>query len=188
MISYLIGKMKDSETLLTNTGVGYEVSLLHEITGKVELYIHTIMRESEIKLYGFTTKDEKELFLALIKINKVGPNMAMAILRSLGYSETLSALITKDATKLASAKGVGKQMASNIVNLVKLPLDLASTIPALPVGAKYDAIETLVALGFSSQEAHLAIKNSIDQLGEELDIVSEGAESLLVAQALRSMR
>ena len=188
MINYLVGKMKDEDTVLTSSGVGYEVVTITPLSGKVELFIHAIMRESEIRLFGFTSSDEKKLFLALLKVNKVGPNVALGILRSLGYSDTISALVTKDSAKLATAKGVGKQLASTIVNLVKLPADLATTVPTVESGAKYDAIETLVALGFSSEEANLAVKNSLVELGDSLDLSLETAESLLVAQSLRSMR
>lgn len=188
MINYLVGKMKDDDILLTSTGVGYEVSTIGVLNGKVELYIYTAMRENEIKLYGFTTLDEKKLFAALIKINKVGPTLAITILRSLGYSETLSALLTKDADRLAKAKGVGKQMATSIVNSIKIPLGIASNITEADEGAKFDAIETLLALGFSIEEAHLSVKNTLVELGDSLDLTSDTAESVIVAQALRSIK
>jgi len=188
MINYLVGKMKEDDILLTSTGVGYEVSTIGTLAGKVELFIHTVMRENEIKLYGFTNLDEKKLFIALIKINKVGPNMALGILRSLGYSETLSALLAKDVDRLAKSKGVGKQMASTIVNSIKVPLDISAKVEDNDSGAKYDAIETLLALGFSLEEAHLSVKNTLVELGDSLDLTLDTAESVIVAQSLRSMK
>lgn len=176
MISKLTGVLIEKnppELLLDVNGVGYSVycpmSSFYQIPNKVKnisLYTELIVREDSHSLYGFVTKDERTLFQTLIKVNGVGPKVALAILSSLSVSELLSCVSASDYKTLQKTPGVGLKTAQKMV------VELKDRFEKLELISKPDyqlqvttinknnesAIAALLVLGFNRKEAENMIK------------------------------
>jgi Holliday junction DNA helicase RuvA len=126
MIGYLRGKLIDLSTetaLLDVAGVGYEVlastSTLSDISPflhkEITLWIYTHVREDTLQLFAFHSKNEKALFLSLLKVNGVGPKMALSILSGAGVQHVQALIENGDAKGLTQLPKVGKKIAEQII-------------------------------------------------------------------------
>ena len=120
----MIGKLQgivdyigDGFVILLTGGVGYKVFTAEYLTHKatVELWIETVVREDSIRLFGFTTIANQNLFNMLTAVSGVGPKVALAILGTISSDVLMSAIATGDAKTIATAPGVGKKMAEKII-------------------------------------------------------------------------
>jgi Holliday junction DNA helicase RuvA len=166
MIGYLKGivmEVTPEAAILDVGGVGYEIlgsgntlSDLQDLLGKeLILWIYTHVREDAFQLFGFISKEEKNLFLSLLKVNGVGPKMALSILSG-GRVEQIHAMVESgDAKALSSLPKVGKKTAEQIILTLKGKLVL---IEPTETGAKKkatvvhpDITSALLNLGFKPQ-------------------------------------
>lgn len=124
MIAYLKGKIIDkteNSIVVEVNGVGYEVSISLNtnlsLSNKTECELFTYMqvREDGVFLFGFSTKQEKELFLKLITVSGVGPKMAITILGGASLTDIITAIVCEDSAMLSKFKGVGKKTAERII-------------------------------------------------------------------------
>lgn len=120
----MIGKLQgivdhigDGFVIIMVNGVGYKVFCPEYLTHKstVSLWIETVVREDSIRLFGFTSLSQNELFNQLTSVSGVGPKVAMAILGTLKTDVLLSAIATGDAKTISSAPGVGKKVAEKVI-------------------------------------------------------------------------
>jgi Holliday junction DNA helicase RuvA len=179
MIGWLNGQIVDKhqpgKLVLDVNGVGYDVETslntffqLEEQNKAVGLHIHTVVREDALLLYGFLDKQERALFRALIKVNGVGPKLAMAILSSISPDEFIQCIHQENAALLTKLPGIGKKTAERLV------VEMRDSIKLFGVSNKADithkqtamrsqdeAISALEALGYKPQEA-LKVVNKID--------------------------
>lgn len=178
MIGWLSGTIVDrSETgklLLDVHGVGYEVETslqtffqLELMEGTVGIYIHTIVREDALLLYGFLNQTERALFRTLIKVNGVGPKLAMAILSSTSPDEFVQCIEQENALLLTRLPGVGKKTAERLVvemkgNLKHIPKSLQGLTESIAMKAQEEAIRALEALGYKQQEARKMVSKIDD--------------------------
>jgi Holliday junction DNA helicase RuvA len=157
-------------------GVGYKVISPTALSPgqSVELEIVSITsRDATTTLYGFTDSAQAEAFTALVKVPKVGPAIAIAILRDIGPTGLAAAVAASDSKALTRAAGVGKAAAEAICSLVKLP-DLDTTATSVPA----PILDALLALGFPEPAARLA--------AAEADPAQDESTQLTVAiQSLR---
>lgn len=150
-------------------GVGYGIFVTAEDYGKLtvdekaKLYIFEYVREQSYDLYGFISKETKSLFELLLSVNGVGPRMALNML-SIGSAEDVRQAIASGDTKyIQQANGVGKRVAERVVVDLKdkvglLGVDLQTTgILQGESPSSDEAVEGLVALGYSSQDAAKAL-------------------------------
>lgn len=170
MIGFLVGIIEEKRegiVLLDVNGVGYElnvsnttlISLPHEgERGKV--YTYLAVREDGIFLFGFSTMEEKEIFLKLITVSGIGPKVAQTILSGLSISDLCVAIKTGDVKLLSTIKGLGKKTAERICLELKDKLDLGG-IPSADIAPDYNedtvelATQTLISLGISKNEAYM---------------------------------
>lgn len=178
MIAQLKGKatpLDENSVLVDVNGVGYEV-LASEVT-KMDLLdqeyckvlIFTHVREDYLQLFGFSTPIEKQLFLSLIKVNGIGPKMALAIL-SASTPETLLEFIDSGNVKgLSSLPKIGKKKAEQIVLTLKgkLVIDSSSTTQTSFL-AKEDICSALIHLGFKPND----VAKIVDKMDPSVDIQS----------------
>jgi len=145
------------------------------------------VREDAMDLYGFYSKEEKQMFLKLRGVTGVGPKSAMQILSTLSIRDLSLAIVTGDATAIARAPGVGKKTAQRLILELKDKVDdqelvgsaaSISVQPATAPDACNDAIEALLTLGYQRQEAMQAVAAVQDQ--------SDRAEEL-IRLALKGM-
>ncbi|MAZ77114.1 MAG: Holliday junction branch migration protein RuvA [Legionellaceae bacterium] len=173
MIGRLSGKLIEKQPpqlLVDVNGVGYVLSAsmntcykLPEINQDVVLFTQMIVREDAQLLYGFFDKHERDLFNSLIKVNGVGPKMALAILSSMDPDGFVACVDNNDSTSLTSIPGVGKKTAERLVvemrDRLKAWQPVTMSVTSHASGADqvkqafHDAIAALIALGYKPQEA-----------------------------------
>lgn len=169
-------------------GVGYELQLpmtsfyqLPESGNNVVVYTHFVVREDAQLLFGFMSLDERSLFRTLIKINGVGPKLALAILSGMNVEEFIGCIEHDDLASLTKLPGVGKKTAERLLiemrdKLKSLKLISVSTNNSFEAtssneyGVESDAVAALLALGYKNQQASKAVKSvkSADMSSEDL--------------------
>lgn len=124
MISYIIGQIRainEDNFVIENNSMGYIIfssltTLANiEINNEYKIYTSMQVREDDISLFGFISKDELEMFLHLTSVSTIGPKTALGILSSLSVNEIKNAILNNDINKLTVAKGIGKKSASRII-------------------------------------------------------------------------
>lgn len=179
MIGRLTGILLEKQpphVLVDVQGVGYELDApmstfykLPSLGDKVTLHTHMVVREDAQLLYAFADKRERELFRELIRLNGVGPKLALALMSGLDVDELIRAVQAQDTSALVRVPGVGKKTAERL--LIELrdrfkawdilpgsfkPLT-GGTTAAAPVSHSADAVSALISLGYKPQEASRAI-------------------------------
>jgi Holliday junction DNA helicase RuvA len=146
-------------------GVGYELdvpmSTFYNLprTGEpVELLTHLVVREDAHLLFGFLTQNERSTFRQLLKVNGVGPKVALSVLSGMSVDDLAVAVAAQDAVRLTKVPGVGRKTADRLV--LELRDKLPTTLAAQPAAAKAssDVLSALLALGYNDREAAAAVK------------------------------
>jgi Holliday junction DNA helicase RuvA len=191
LIALLQGEVavrRPDHVVISCGGVGYRLSVSAETLRHVPaagkpatLHTHLIVRDDALLLYGFSTEEERDLFLLLIGVQSVGPKVALAVLSGGPPRELLRAVAAGDTARLQAVQGVGKRTAERIV------VELREKVGAAPSGspiviARGDdprllARDGLVGLGFSPQEADQLLDGAPGETPEDL-----------IAHALREAR
>lgn len=183
MIGWLSGQIVDKhhpgKLVVDVNGVGYDVEtslqtffqLESQSSGSINLHIHTIVREDALLLFGFLDKEERALFRALIKVNGVGPKMAIAILSSIAPAEFIACIHQQNTLRLTKLPGIGKKTAERLVIEMKDSLQqfttddpglLSQQLKTSKLGEQDEAISALEALGYKRQEAAAVIRKIDD--------------------------
>ncbi len=165
MIAGLIGsvyKRGVGGVLFNVNGVIYEVSMslnaLPSVKENDTLLITQIIREDSIALFGFLNKDEKDLFDNLIKINGIGPKVALSICSTFKPAEFLNIANSNDFTMLKKVPGIGEKMAKRII--VEISGKLGNIAQLNLPQSKIDALNALESLGFKNSEILKMIENT----------------------------
>lgn len=179
MIGWLSGLVIDKEQpgkiVIDVHGVGYDVETslntffqLESIDRSVGLHVHTVVREDALLLYGFLDKEERALFRALIKVNGIGPKVAMAILSSITPAEFIQCIHQENALLLTKLPGIGKKTAERLViemrdsiKLLGASTHISTATKPMTMRSQDEAVSALEALGYKPQEALKAV-NKID--------------------------
>ena len=187
MISYIIGQIRainEDNLVIENNKMGYIIfssltTLANiEINNEYKIYTSMQVREDDISLFGFISKDELEMFINLTSVSTIGPKTALGILSSLSVNEIKNAILNNDINKLTVAKGIGKKSASRIilelVDKVKkmnfVPIEKSEDVSV--VNEDFDvAKEALLNLGYQ--------KNDIDRVLLELKDSELSLEELI---------
>lgn len=187
MISYLRGicaEAGEDYIVIDVGGVGFRVGVSGSTaaqapgTGeRITLYTHMSVREDDISLFGFLTKEELRVFRQLLAVNSVGPKAALSILSSLGVDDLRFAVLTSDTRMLTRAPGVGKKMAERLVLELRdrfaaediLPSAAASPQAAVADDVTDEAAHALMALGYGASEAMRAVAAARQEAGESAD-------------------
>ena len=199
MIGRLRGTLAEKQPphlLVDVNGVGYELEVpmttlyrLPSIGEPLTLHTHLVVREDAHLLYGFSSKRERELFRELIRLNGVGPKLALALMSALEVDELVRCVQAEDTSALTRVPGVGKKTAERLLVELKDRFKVWESMPSIaPLveparaaavsSAQSDAVSALVALGFKPAEASRAVS-----LVDEDDLSSEE----LIRRALKGM-
>lgn len=168
-------------------GVGYGVAVTFEDFGalntgeEAKLYIYEHIRENSHDLFGFRNLQTKQLFEQLLSVNGVGPKMALSIMSLANSSQVRQAIAAGDTKFISQAVGVGKRVAERVVVDLKDKVGLAADENATDfltttTNPNDDALQALVALGYSVQDAAAALKNIDTKLSTE-DRVKQALKS-----------
>lgn len=202
MIGFLAGQIiyKKAPLLVIEVGgIGYEVLVSMNTFYRVpsqginfRLYTHLIIREDAHSLYGFINQEERALFRALIRVNGVGPKVALTILSSLSPEDFVSRVHASDITGLTKLPGIGKKMAERLIVEMQDTLKEMQKYTYHPEGSslteveekhspshKNDAISALVALGYKSNDANRAV-NHVYQTNMDSETILRKALQKLV--------
>ena len=197
MISFIRGivaDIKESAAIIEAGGIGYEIFMtgsdLSRLHGGEELKIHTHfhVREDVMQLYGFLAKDDLSVFRLLLGVNGVGPKGAMGILSGITADELRFAILSDDVKTLSKAPGIGKTAQKMILELKdKLKLEdafelkLAHEQEKAELGeaekedGRQEAVEALVALGYSAADALRAVRKVGDVSSMDVEAILRAA-------------
>ena len=185
MIAYIKGTLDEvtSKSIIVESGgVGYEILTYDYVIRKlpalhsdIKIFTYLDVKEDSMKLYGFLSNREKELFIKLISVSGVGPKGALSILNELGPDNLLAAIIANDSKAISKANGIGAKTAQKVVIELKDSVSLEGSI--FDQGADYssesddagvvsDAAQALCALGYSNTDALKAIRKIKDVDGK----------------------
>jgi Holliday junction DNA helicase RuvA len=186
MIGRITGQLlevSDSVALVDAGGIGYEVVLctsarttLPAPGGRVQFQTHLVVREDAHVLYGFESAAERDLFRLCIRINGVGPRLALALVSALPPRELGAAVAANDPSRLKGIPGIGKKTAERLL------VELRDKLPAIPdpgpatvpTDASAEAERALVALGYKPAEAArvvASVRDELEQAGSTMDVV-----------------
>jgi holliday junction DNA helicase RuvA len=166
MISMLNGRMVEknpTELVIDCGGVGYEVKISLNTFSQlgseesVRIFTQFIVREDAQLLYGFATKEEREMFNHLISVSGIGPNTAMIMLSSLTPHEVAQAIQTEDVRTIQSIKGIGAKTAQRVIidlkgKVLKFSAE-SENVSTTNNTNRFDALTALASLGFDKKAA-----------------------------------
>lgn len=179
MIATLKGKVSEKlidSIILDVNGVGYGLLVPQEtynnlnVNDETKLYIYEHVRENMYDLYGFSDTSAKELFMQLINVNGVGPKVGINILSIGSLSSVRQAIASGNLKLIQTAPGVGKRVAERVLIELKDKVGLVSSLDesSLLIGddaaLKDEAVQALVALGYSVSDAVTSLKNVNSEL------------------------
>jgi holliday junction DNA helicase RuvA len=193
MIARLSGILEEKnpdQLVVDVNGVGYQVFVslqtfyrlpaLHE---RVNLHVHTNLREDALQLYGFLEEKEKMTFLLLKGVTGIGPRLALNILSGIPVDELEGALRTSDVTRLVAVPGVGKKTAERLVVELREKVGALENgdlgIPGEQTPLSAEAVSALVNLGYRRTEAEKAVRDAVRRgVTVIADLIRESLRSL----------
>ena len=186
-----IAQISPQQLLIDVGGVGYEVEIslntfaaLADVRSEAVVFTHLVVREDAQLLFGFSSADERELFRTLIKVNGVGPKMALAILSGLDASSFAACILDGDVKTLTGLPGVGKKTAERLIiemrdKVTTLAGEHRPEIDAVTANIADDAEAALIGLGYRPQEAALAL-SKLEDPGQDLEALIKRALKILM--------
>ena len=187
MYEHISGKLAEinpAYAVIDSNGIGYFINIsLHTFTALSglendgedgKLYIHLVVREDALILYGFFDVKERELFRQLISVNGVGSNTARMILSSLSPDEVFNAILNDQVSVLKSVKGIGAKSAQRIIldlkDKLKKDADSVDILNTEHNTKRAEALSALTMLGFNESVAEKALTRVIKTLPEDSSV------------------
>jgi Holliday junction DNA helicase RuvA len=200
LIRGIILEKQPPQLLLEVNNLGYEIDApmstfyrLPEIGEQVTLFTHFVVREDAHQLYGFYAKEERLLFRTLLKVNGVGPRLALTILSSINPDEFVQCVVNNDTASLVRIPGIGKKTAERLIIEMRDRLDdwqggsvagSPKSFAATERGARHqvvqDAVSALIALGYKPQEASRAVSKVDDGILNSQEIIRQALREMVV--------
>ena len=203
MIGFIRGKVVSCEegtVLIENNGIGYEINVSDTsefdiYTGKPEevtVYTAMMVREDDISLCGFKKKADLAMFKRLLTVNGVGTKAALAILGVMKAEELSRAIVFEDTDSIVRAPGIGKKTAQRIVLELKDKLgdisglgtddrafSSAAAMNEAQPDARTEALQALIALGYSKSEAAAALSKIKEEYADTQDYIRQALAKLM---------
>ncbi len=163
-IKGIIVNKQDNLVIVDNNGIGYEIHTsnnalekLPDINEVATILTYQVVKEDEISLYGFYSKEEKSMFLNLISVNGIGPKMAIGVLSSISLRDLEMAIVSGDSKIIKKLKGIGPKTAERIVLELKDKIETNSSFEMVSSNSNSkemeDAISALEGLGLTRIDA-----------------------------------
>lgn len=188
MVNFVTGKLREilaDKIVVEANGIGFGIYFpasnfvnLPELDSDIKVFTYMHVKEDEMSLYGFLTREDREMFLKLLTVNGVGPKGALNIISKLGFSTLMKAIANEDSKLISSVSGIGSKTAS------KICIELGDKVRKMNFEGKIDIIkqnnsenkkfnvvkdevaEAMVKLGFKEAKAR-EILNNLNLSGEE---------------------
>lgn len=179
MIAFVKGTLVEAGenvAVIENNGIGFNIYITGRdagqlVRGGMEVLLYTYMdvREDAIQLFGFLSKDDLEIFRLLLRVNGIGPKAALGVLTALSATDLRFAVLADDIKAISAAPGIGKKTAQKLVLELKDKFSLqdafehkmaesTKVLSAAPNDNQGEAVQALVALGYSGSDALKAVK------------------------------
>lgn len=199
MISFIRGQVVDStenSVTVETAGIGYEIFMTGTAIekavrseGKVKIHTYFHVREDVMQLFGFLSRDDLHMFRLLLGVNGIGPKAALGVLAGLTADELSFAILSDDVKTLSRAPGIGKKTAQKLILELKDKLKLEDAFEkkmlhqqeeAIAAGENIldgskEAVEALVALGYSSTDALRAVRKVTDAAPDDVEAILKAA-------------
>lgn len=195
MISYIKGvidTVEHDKVIIENNNMGYNVLMSQSATEalgqgeEIKIYTYLHVKEDAMQLFGFLSQNELEMFKKLISVSGVGPKGGLAILSALPENNLQMAIISGDAKAISKAQGIGAKTAQRIIIELKDKIDLeemlevSSEAISSDNSIQSDAIDALIALGYSKTESFNAVKKiSVDENMDVEDILKLALKNII---------
>lgn len=200
MYSYIKGTIEEirlDSVVIENNNIGYKINVSSntikdlQIGKMAKIYTKLIVREDDMSLCGFSSKEELQMFELLTSVSKIGPKVGLGILSFASPGQLGAFILSEDIAKLSKAPGVGKKTAERIILELKDKVDKhniefePTLLTQAPIAVSQDeAVDALLALGYSDQEAKEAVnKCKKDGLNTE-DIIKKSL-TYIMSKSLR---
>ena len=171
MFEYIRGRVEDvllDKIIIDVGGIGYRIQSTITSVANVKkgdiatVFTYLILREDEVNLYGFATREELNMFQLLISVSKVGPKVAASALSTYTPKKLANYILSKDVQGISKAPGIGKKTAERIIlelrdKVEKYAGEIDDSDLIVNTSNEYEAVDALVALGYSYQEAEKAL-------------------------------
>jgi Holliday junction DNA helicase RuvA len=188
LVSGEVAVRRADHVVVSCGGVGYRLAVSAETLRHVprvgeaaSLHTHLVVRDDALQLYGFSSEEERDLFLMLLGVQSVGPKMALAVLSGGPPRDLLAAVAAGDVARLQAAPGIGKRTAERIIVELREKVGAVGADDPISIARGDDprllARDGLVGLGFSLQEAEALLAGAPGETTEDL-----------IAHALRGSR
>ena len=178
MLDYIRGRVinkSPTRLILEVAGIGYllhiPLSTFEKIPkhGEVTILTQLFIREDQIKVFGFATGEERDLFQLLLSVNGIGPNTAITILSGSTVDDIKRAVINEDAKSLEKIKGVGKKTAERIIlelkeTIKEITTSISTGMDAQQKALVSDAVMALISLGYGRSIAEKAVSDAAKKL------------------------
>jgi Holliday junction DNA helicase RuvA len=183
---------KEPPAMLVDVGgIGYELEApmttfydLPPTGSEVTLYTHLVVREDAHLLFGFSRASQRSLFRSLLKVNGIGPRVALAVLSGMNEDEFALCVSSEDITRITKVPGIGKKTAERLIVEMRDKVETgdvalpASSAAALPTDPAAEAVSALMALGYKGNEASRLVRNvSGDDLTTE-DLIRQALKNI----------
>ena len=196
MITHLRGRLthrSPTQAVIDVGGVGYGLSIslttfdgLPDVGADVHLFTYTYVREDRLSLFGFAHEAERTMFVLLIGVSGIGPNLAQTILSGMSVPDLQRAIFHERAAELTKVRGIGRKTAERLVIDLKDKLDAIGTStvedggsPTEVATAAEEAVLALIALGIPATAARKSVTSALEHNGNDASVQS------LIRQALQ---
>lgn len=201
MISYIRGELaavSEDKIIVDVKGVGYGIfmpkqsmTLLPPVGNEVKIHTFLNVKEDAMQLFGFVTKDDLDVFKLVIGVNGIGPKGGLNILSQLSADGLRFAVLSNDVKAISASPGIGKKTAEKLILELKDKLSLEDVLEhnqeqvtstyAAGSGVQSEAVQALVALGYSNTEALKAVKKvAITESSKVEDVLKQALKFMMI--------
>ena len=200
MYSYIKGTIEElylDHIVIDNNNIGYRINVSSntlkdlQLGNMAKIYTKLIVREDDMSLCGFYDKEELKMFELLTSVSKIGPKVGLGILSFASPRQLGAYIVSEDIAKMSKAPGVGKKTAERIILELKDKIDKQNIefeptlLSQAPVAVSQDeAVDALIALGYSTAEAKEAV-DKCKKTGLNTEDIIKKSLSYLMSQSLR---
>ncbi len=178
MIAYIRGTLIDKNPtflIVESNGIGYKILItlssfnaLGNVGEEICILTYLHHREDSVRLFGFATEEEREIFKMILSVSGIGPKLAQSMLSGIPFEKFKHAVCTRDIKTLTSAPGIGGKTAERLVvelkeKMQKIFDETTEPKTATPVPANRDAVLALVSLGFSEAKANREVQRAWEE-------------------------
>jgi Holliday junction DNA helicase RuvA len=172
----IVQHIADQQLVLEVGGVGIKLAVPHSVLESVPavgnpffIHTHLIVREDALTLYGFSSQEQREIFLELLKVSGIGPRLALAVISNMSIDTLRLAIANNQPEAIVGVPGIGKKTAERLVFQLKDRIAFAPGVDGEPSELDAEVLAVLTALGYSMTEAQSAMRSVDSEAPESVE-------------------